>query len=161
VGRFGSATCVLAAAFRIGVLAALTWAPCPLFGQADRATIEGIVSDADGAPIAAARILIVRIETNDEILLSTNDSGRYVVPNLPTGLYRVRAAREGFRAAELNNVRLPSQATVRADFSLQLGSVATRMAVNLHAIGIPPCLPPLDPGAKAGSDCDYQSVKAE
>ena len=133
MGRFGSATCVLAAAFRIGVLAALTWAPCPLFGQADRATIEGIVSDADGAPIAAARILIVRIETNDEILLSTNDSGRYVVPNLPTGLYRVTAAREGFRTAELDNVRLPSQATVRADFSLQLGSVTTRMEVYSEA----------------------------
>jgi hypothetical protein len=35
------------------------------------------------------------------------------------------------------------------------------VAVNLHAIGIPPCLPPLDPGAKAGSESDYQNVKAE
>ena len=133
MGRLRSATGVLAAAFRTGVLVALTAVTCPLFSQADRATIEGIVSDADGAPVAAARILIVRIETNDEILLSTNDSGRYVVPNLPTGLYRVTAAREGFRAAELNNVRLPSQATVRADFSLQLGSVTTRLEVYSEA----------------------------
>ena len=133
MGRLGSATRTLAAAFRTGVFVALTAVTCPLFGQADRATIEGIVGDADGAPLAAARILIVRIETNDEILLSTNDSGRYVLPNLPTGLYRVTAAKEGFRTAELDNVRLPSQATVRADFSLQLGSVTTRVEVYSEA----------------------------
>lgn len=123
MGRPGSATRVLAAAFCTSLLVA----------QADRATIEGIVSDADGAPIPAARVLIVRTETNDEILLSTNDSGRYIVPNLPTGLYRVTAASEGFRTAELTNVRLPSQASVRADFRLQLGSVTTRLEVYSDA----------------------------
>ncbi len=129
---FGPATRALAAALRLAALglAALSY---PLSGQADRATIEGLVSDSEGAPVAAARILVVRVATNDEILLSTNDSGRYVVPNLPTGLYRVTAYREGFRAAELDNVRLPSQATVRADFILQLGSLTTHVEVYSEA----------------------------
>ncbi len=128
--RLASGTRILAAALRTTVLAVFALS---LFAQADRATIEGIVTDSDGAPIAAARILIVRLETNDEIVLSTNDSGRYVVPNLPTGLYRVTAAKEGFRAAGLESVRLVSQATIRADFSLPLGSVTTRVEVTSEA----------------------------
>jgi hypothetical protein len=133
VGRLGFATRALAIAIRTGLLIAVTAVAFPLFAQADRATIEGIVGDADGAPLAAARILIVRTETNDEVLLSTNDLGRYFLPNLPTGVYRVTAAKEGFRTAELDNVRLPSQATVRADFTLQLGSVTTHVQVFSEA----------------------------
>src|SRR4029077_7022160 len=57
----------------------------------------------------------------------------YVLPNLPTGLYRVTAAKEGFRAAEMDGVRLPSPATVRADFSLPLGSITTRVEVTSEA----------------------------
>jgi hypothetical protein len=133
VVRLGLANCAWAAAVRTAALIALTVTVGSLFGQADRATIEGIVSDADGAPLPATRVLIVRTETNDEVLLSTNSSGRYFVPNLPTGVYRVTVAKEGFRELQLDNVRLPSQTTVRADFILQAGSVTTRVEVTSEA----------------------------
>jgi len=42
-------------------------------------------------------------------------------------------AKEGFRELQLDNVRLPSQATVRADFILQAGSVTTRVEVTSEA----------------------------
>jgi hypothetical protein len=130
--HLGSATRELAAILRIGAFVALT-AASPIFGQADRGTIEGIVSDTEGAPIPAARVLIRRLETSDEILLSTNDSGRYVVPNLPIGLYRITADKDGFRTTEFDNLRLPSRATVRADFSLQVGSLTARIEVLSEA----------------------------
>ena len=100
-----------------------------LSGQADRATIEGIVTHADGAPIPQARVLIQRLETNDEILLTTNDSGRYFLPNLPVGTYRVTADKEGFQPAQLEHVRVQSQYTIRADFTLQVRSIVTRVDV--------------------------------
>jgi hypothetical protein len=43
-----------------------------VFAQADRGTIEGIVSDASGASVADARVQILRIDTNDVISLRTN-----------------------------------------------------------------------------------------
>lgn len=70
-----------------------------LFAQADRATIEGIVTDASGAAVADARVNVTRIETNDLIVLKTNDVGRYFAANLPLGTYRVRVEKDGFRSA--------------------------------------------------------------
>ena len=105
----------------------------PLLAQADRATIEGIVTDTDAAPIAGASILIFRLETNDEILLSTNESGRYFVPNLPLGTYQITAEKEGFQRARLDKVVLHSQMSVRADFRLEVGSITTRIEVHADA----------------------------
>ena len=50
--------------------------PDLLLAQADRATIEGVVTDASGASIVAATVRTLRIETNDVIQLKTNEAGR-------------------------------------------------------------------------------------
>jgi hypothetical protein len=125
----GSALHALAAASRRAAVFALLGAWSILAGQADRATIEGIVTDADVAPIPRARILILRLETNDEILLTTNDSGRYFVPNLPPGTYQVTAEKEGFQPALFERIRVQSQNTIRADFTLQLRTISTHVDV--------------------------------
>jgi hypothetical protein len=57
--------------------------PGLLLAQADRATIEGVVTDASGASIVAATLKMLRIETHDVIQLKTNESGRYFLANLP------------------------------------------------------------------------------
>src|SRR5215831_6584048 len=80
-----------------------------LFAQADRATIEGIVTDSSGAGIVDARIMITRVETNIPIELKSNEAGRYFAANLPVGTYRVRVEKEGFRAAVVDNIILQSQ----------------------------------------------------
>src|SRR5258708_3591298 len=87
----------------------------PIFGQADRATIEGIVTDSSGAAIADGKVPVIRIETNSLIPLKTNDVGRYYAANLPLGTYRVTVEKTGFRAAQVDNLILQSQMSVRAD----------------------------------------------
>jgi hypothetical protein len=111
----------------------LVGALSPLLGQADRATIEGIVSDASGASVGGARVRIVRVETNDEMVLQTNETGRYFAPNLPQGTYRVTVEREGFRSAQLDKIILQSQMSSRADFRLEVGALAERIEVSSEA----------------------------
>lgn len=109
-------------------LAAVCVLPVAL-AQADRATIEGFVTDTAAAAVPQAHVLISRIETGDEILVTTNEQGRYFLPNLPAGNYRVTVEKEGFQLAEYEGLRVQSQATVRADFTLQVRSVSTHLVV--------------------------------
>jgi hypothetical protein len=108
-------------------------ASCVLFAQADRATIEGIVTDASGAAIPDAQVNIVRIETNILIPLQTNEAGRYFAANLPLGTYRVVVEKAGFRAAQVDNLILQSQTSVRADVRMEIGSVTERVEVTAGA----------------------------
>ncbi len=104
-----------------------------LFAQTDRATIEGIITDASGASVADAEIQIVRVETNDLILLKTNEQGRFFAPNLPLGTYRVTVAKPGFQSARMDNIILQSQMSVRADLRLNVGNVAESINVTADA----------------------------
>jgi hypothetical protein len=104
-----------------------------LLAQADRATIEGIVTDSSGAAIADAKVSVVRIETNSLISLKTNEVGRYFAANLPLGTYRVEVEKAGFRAAQVDNLILQSQMSVRADVKMTVGAMTERVEVTAEA----------------------------
>ncbi len=123
----------VAAVIRVTLIISLGAAANLLFAQADRATIEGIVSDSSGSAVAGARVQIIRVETNDQIVLTTNEIGRYFAPNLSLGTYRVVVEKEGFQTAQLDQIILQSQMSSRADFSLRIGSVTDRVDVTAEA----------------------------
>ncbi len=118
---------------RLLLLVASLGASSFLLAQADRATIEGIVTDTSGAAIADAKVNIVRIETNILIPLKTNEVGRYFAANLPLGTYRVTVEKAGFRAAQVDNLILQSQMSVRADVRMEIGSMTERVDVTAEA----------------------------
>src|SRR5436305_11758331 len=68
----------------------------PAWGQIDRGTIQGLVKDPSGAVIPAAKVHIIRIDTNSTLELSTNGDGLYTAPNLPAANYRVVVEKPGF-----------------------------------------------------------------
>jgi hypothetical protein len=115
-----------------GLLLLLGAVPGLLLAQADRATIEGVVTDAS-ASIVAATVKRLRIETNDVIQLKTNEAGRYFLANLPLGPYRVTIEKEGFRTAVVDNLVLQAQMSVRADLKLTIGQITDRVEVTADA----------------------------
>lgn len=121
------------AILRVLLCLCLTAGACVLFAQADRATIEGIVTDATGAAVAGANVTVTRIETNDQFTLKTNDAGRYFAANLPVGAYRVRVEKAGFRAALVDNLILQTQMSVRADVKLEVGATSEHIEVSAEA----------------------------
>src|SRR5579863_8038483 len=98
-----------AATLLMGLTLALLASAVALYAQQDRATIEGLVTDASGALVSDAQVSIVRLETNDTVVLKTNSEGRFFAPNLPVGSYRVTVKKEGFETAELGKLILQSQ----------------------------------------------------
>ena len=99
----------------------------------DRGTIEGIVTDASGAAIPAAKIQIVQEGTNASWRQESNQVGRYYAPNMPLGSYRITVQKEGFATATTGTVEVRSQANVRVDVKLQVGAVAESVEVNAEA----------------------------
>jgi len=111
----------------------LTVAACQLFGQIDRGTIEGVVTDRSGAVVPNARVQIIRTETNSALELSTNGEGLYNAPNLPVATYRVVIGKTGFGTVVREPVDVRPRASVRVDVSLNPGTVTESITITADA----------------------------
>src|SRR2546430_16232236 len=67
-----------------------------LFAQSDLGRISGFIKDPSGATIANAKVT-VRNNTGVERQTTTNDSGYYVITNVPPGFYTMVAEAAGFQ----------------------------------------------------------------
>jgi hypothetical protein len=91
--------------------------------------ITGRVQDATGASLASAKIMARLAETGFLRSTTTDGEGRYALPNLPVGVYEVRAEREGFRPLVRQGVRLTVAETVVTDFVLEVGRFDQELTV--------------------------------
>ena len=82
--------CVKAAGF----LATLAMAVA-MFGQAT-GTIHGTISDSSGAVVPGVAVTITNAGTNASRMVVADESGHYVAPLLPVGVYSVTVERPGF-----------------------------------------------------------------
>ncbi|HEX8922466.1 MAG TPA: carboxypeptidase-like regulatory domain-containing protein, partial [Pyrinomonadaceae bacterium] len=76
---------------------------CVLFvhatAQTVTGTLQGTVSDTNGAVVPNATVTVRNVETGLERTLSTNGEGFYVSSNLPLGKYNISATSQGFNTA--------------------------------------------------------------
>jgi hypothetical protein len=80
------------------ILAGLAFASASFaFGQGETTSaIAGEVSDATGAGIAGANIIVIRTEDGSKRSAAADQTGRFLFPQLKPGSYTVRAAASGF-----------------------------------------------------------------
>src|SRR5689334_9209202 len=104
-----------------------------LFGQSERGTFAGTVTDASGAAIPGAKVTITNVNTQEVITTVSNDTGDFTVPNIPIGNYNVRIEREGFNSELRSNITMNASATVRVDAQLKLGETRTTVEVQAAA----------------------------
>ena len=76
----------------------------PCFGQLDRGTITGTVTDSSGAAIPGAKITIRNKGTNATYESKTTGTGDYSAVNLPAGIYDVTVC--GVRVEDTGPVRI-------------------------------------------------------
>lgn len=118
---------------RLAVLfSALLLAPAA-FGQAVSGTINGLVTDPSGAPVANAIITVLNTRTGVVIKTTTNESGYYSVPHLIPDTYTVTAQAAGFRRYEKTSVVLSVDTTARVDCPLTVGEVKESVTVSAEA----------------------------
>ena len=118
----------MASRLRPGWLAlALT---CNLYGQADLATITGVVTDSAKAVVPAVRISVRNTDTNREYRQSSNPEGYFTVPELPAGPYILEANSPGFAAYRQSGIILETGQMLRVDIKLTVGSVNQTVKVT-------------------------------
>jgi len=94
------------------------------------ATLTGRVTDPSGAAISGVKLRATHVETNVSFSGETNTQGRYNIPNLPPGRYRVIVGKFAFRTIVKPDVELHVQDLVAVNFSMELGSVAQSVMVE-------------------------------
>jgi hypothetical protein len=93
-------------------------------------TISGTVSDAEGAVIPGATVVIRNQETGGERHLVSDSSGIYAAPSIPVGVYTVSVARDGFAPQIRTGILLTVGQATRIDVSLRPGALAEQVTVT-------------------------------
>jgi hypothetical protein len=107
-------------------------------------TISGTVKDPSGAVVAGARIEISGGNLQQNVVLTTDESGRFVAPNLTAAKYSVRVTKEGFDES-LTTVDLHGT----AEIDLKLSIAAQQTSVNVSEKSL----------AFANSDSTYRHLR--
>ena len=79
------------------LIAAVVAAAPSLAAQSHRASLRGRVTDATGAALQGADVRATLQGTNERRTVTTDEGGRFAVPELPVGSYIVEVALSGYR----------------------------------------------------------------
>ena len=109
------------------LLAAVLWA------QSYTASVRGLVTDASGAAIPGARIVIQDVNRNTEFVTVSDAVGRYVVTNLPPSSYMLTAEAAGFKRSVIGPFTLQVQQPATVNVRMELGEVTTTVEVGATA----------------------------
>ena len=85
------------------------------------AQISGAVRDQTGAVLAGVEITATQTETGVARMTVSNETGSYVLPNLPLGPYRVEVALPGFRTFVQTGVVLQVNSSPVINAKLEVG----------------------------------------
>ncbi len=116
------------------LILALVALPSRTFGQ--NATVVGTVTDPSGGVVAGVTITITSAETGAVKTITTNESGQYVIPDLPIGHYNIKASANGFKVAEKKEVTLTVGDRLRIDFQMAVGAASETVTVEANTIAV-------------------------
>src|SRR5260370_31510365 len=102
----------------------------PVRGQAVNATLLGTVTDSSGAAVSNVKMTITETNTGISRTSQTNESGNYVLPDLPPGTYTVTAELSGFKRASRAGIDLVVNTTERVGLVVEPGNVNETITVE-------------------------------
>src|SRR5262245_57178207 len=106
------------AAYLVFCVVLLMFLSLPLaFAQSDLGRISGFIKDPSGATIPNAKVT-VRNNSGVERQGTTNDSGYYIITNVPPGLYTVTAEAPGFQRYQSTDNKLDPSSNLVVDATL-------------------------------------------
>lgn len=112
-----------------------------VMSQTTTSTIEGTITDPNGAVIAGATAKASGANLATERSATTDAEGFYRITALPAGMYTVTISQTGF-ATKTSNIELTLNRTATFDVQLQVGSGSAQVTVTSE-------LPLLEPNASS------------
>jgi hypothetical protein len=106
-----------------------------LHAQVDQGTITGVISDATGAVIPKASIVVLNVGTGQKVHTSADANGVYALPPLIVGTYDVTASANGFASSTMHFVQVRVDQRLSLNLMLKVG--ASSQSVEVSATDVP------------------------
>ena len=103
-----------------------------VFAQAT-AQISGTVRDQTGAVLPGVEIMATQSETGISRSTISNETGSYVLPNLPVGPYRLEVSLPGFHTFVQTGIVLQVNGSPVINPVLEVGQVSEQVEVQANA----------------------------
>lgn len=116
-----------------GLIFVAVLASATLDGQEFRGIISGSVVDPQNASIAKAKIEATETRTGATSTALSDAAGRYAIPFLSPGTYRITAEAPGFKRFVQERLVLETGAHPVLDIRLDVGEVSQSLAVTAEA----------------------------
>ena len=97
------------------------------------AQISGTVKDQSGAVLPGVEVTATQTSTGVARNTITNETGSYVLPNLPIGPYRLEASLPGFRTYVQTGIVLEVNSSPVINVVLEVGQVTEQVEVQANA----------------------------
>jgi hypothetical protein len=98
------------------------------------ASLQGSVTDAQGAMIPGATLTLTDTETGRVLSVESNSTGTYVFSSLAPSLYHLEVSRDGFKKKVIDNFKLLAEQTNNLNVTMEVGGAAETVVVNAEAM---------------------------
>jgi hypothetical protein len=115
------------------VLCTSVFPTTPAWAQLATAELNGRVTDSSSAVLPGATVTATQTATGLVRTAVTDESGSYLISNLPTGPYRLEISLQGFRSYVRTGLVLTVGATPTINAVLELGSLEETVTVEGQA----------------------------
>ena len=103
-------------------------------GVSGSAAVAGTVTDASGAVIPGATVVLIHDERGSEMEVTTNESGNYAYPDVTPGVYTVRVSSEGFATQEVSDLTVQVGQRAAVNVELAIGQITDVVTVEAAAV---------------------------
>ncbi len=105
------------------------------FGQAVYGSIFGTVTDASGAVIPNATVVVTDVAKGTSVTVTANGSGDFTADHLIPDLYTVKVNADGFKGFQQNDLQVFADTSVKITAAMQIGG--SDQTVEVAADSVP------------------------
>src|SRR5580765_8792994 len=102
----------------------------PVFGQAGRAQLFGIIQDPSGLPVQQARVQAEDQATMARYAAVSDERGAYRLLGLRAGEYVLTVEQPGFKTYKQSGITLRIEDKIAVDVKLEIGQQSDSVAVT-------------------------------
>ncbi len=99
-------------------------------GQTFFGSVVGTLTDASGASVPGAPVVLTNTGTSERRAAESDSSGNYQFVNLVPGRYKIDIEKAGFKHVTRDEIVVEVQTTVRIDVPMQIGDIGQTVEVT-------------------------------
>ena len=100
------------------------------WSQASTSSVTGQVTDASNAAVVGAEVKMTDVATNASQTAMTNEAGRYIFVNVPSGTYNLIYSKSGFSQGKVMGQKVEVGSVLTLNTTLQVGATSTSIEIK-------------------------------